>query len=104
MHAFPVLFALWQISPDLLGREHQDRRNQAHQGICDLPDSGLRRTPRLAPRSKSRRLAQTAIWKITNALVRLIAPILVFTSEEIWRYLPKAKEDRERSEERRVGE
>ncbi len=44
-----------------------------------------------AARNKSRRSAQTAIWKITSALVRLIAPVLVFTSEEIWRYLPKAK-------------
>jgi len=42
-----------------------------------------------AARSKSRRSAQTAVWKITSALVRLAAPILVFTSEEIWKYLPK---------------
>src|ERR1700732_783146 len=41
-----------------------------------------------ASRSKSRRSAQTAIWKITSALVRLMAPILVFTSEEIWKMLP----------------
>jgi isoleucyl-tRNA synthetase len=43
-----------------------------------------------APRSHSRRSAQTAIWKITSALIRLAAPILVFTAEEIWKYLPKA--------------
>jgi isoleucyl-tRNA synthetase len=43
--------------------------------------------------NKSRRSAQTAIWKITSALVRLIAPVLVFTSEEIWKFLPKAKGD-----------
>jgi isoleucyl-tRNA synthetase len=42
-----------------------------------------------AAKSKSRRSAQTAVWKITGALVRLIAPILVFTAEEIWKYLPK---------------
>ncbi|HEY8716879.1 MAG TPA: class I tRNA ligase family protein, partial [Candidatus Acidoferrum sp.] len=42
-----------------------------------------------APRSNSRRSAQTAIWKITSAVVRLLAPILVFTTEEIWRSLPK---------------
>ena len=42
-----------------------------------------------AAKSKSRRSAQTAVWKITGALVRLVAPILVFTSEEIWKYLPK---------------
>src|SRR2546430_1584521 len=43
-----------------------------------------------APRNKSRRSAQTAVWKISSALVRLAAPILVFTAEEIWKYLPKA--------------
>jgi isoleucyl-tRNA synthetase len=42
-----------------------------------------------AARNRSRRSAQTAIWKITSALVRLTAPILVFTAEEIWKYLPK---------------
>src|SRR5467141_4155495 len=42
-----------------------------------------------APRNKSRRSAQTAVWKISSALVRLAAPILVFTAEEIWKYLPK---------------
>ena len=43
-----------------------------------------------APRSKSRRSAQTAVWKISSALVRLAAPILVFTAEEIWKHLPKS--------------
>src|SRR5882762_10294347 len=48
-----------------------------------------------AAQSQSRRSAQTAVWKITSALVRLIAPVLVFTTEEIWRYLPKAKGDQQ---------
>jgi isoleucyl-tRNA synthetase len=43
-----------------------------------------------AAKSKSRRSAQTAVWKITSALVRLAAPILVFTTEEIWKHLPRA--------------
>jgi len=42
-----------------------------------------------APASKPRRSGQTVVWKITSALVRLIAPILVFTGEEIWKFLPK---------------
>ena len=42
-----------------------------------------------APNNKSRRSGQTAVWKITSALVRLLTPILVFTSEEIWKYFPK---------------
>ena len=43
-----------------------------------------------SPNSRSRRSAQTAVWKITSALVRLAAPILVFTAEELWKHLPKA--------------
>src|SRR5207237_4116396 len=42
-----------------------------------------------AAKNKSRRSAQTAVWKISDALVRLAAPVLVFTAEEIWKYLPK---------------
>jgi len=42
-----------------------------------------------APRSVSRRAAQTAIWRIGEALVRLLAPIMSFTCEEVWQYLPQ---------------
>ena len=42
-----------------------------------------------APKSPARRSAQTAIWRIGEALVRLLAPIMSFTSEEVWDYLPK---------------
>jgi isoleucyl-tRNA synthetase len=34
--------------------------------------------------SHARRSAQTALWHITHALVRLMAPILSFTAEELW--------------------
>ena len=37
--------------------------------------------------SRARRSAQTALWHITQSLVRLMAPILSFTSEEAWRTL-----------------
>jgi isoleucyl-tRNA synthetase len=42
-----------------------------------------------APRNPGRRSAQTAIYRIASALIRLLAPIMVFTTEEIWRYLPR---------------
>jgi isoleucyl-tRNA synthetase len=38
--------------------------------------------------SRSRRSGQTAIHHLLDALVRLMAPILSFTAEEIWGYLP----------------
>ncbi len=42
-----------------------------------------------APNNRGRRSAQTAIHHIARALVRLIAPVLVFTSEEVWKHLPQ---------------
>ena len=44
-----------------------------------------------APTNPARRSAQTVLWKITDALVRLLAPILTFTSDEVWEHLPKAE-------------
>ncbi len=41
-----------------------------------------------APTSHPRRSAQTVLWQITEALVRLVAPILSFTADEVWDYLP----------------
>ena len=49
-----------------------------------------------APTSHERRSAQTVLWQITEALVRLVAPILSFTADEVWEYLP-AVEGREAS-------
>ncbi len=44
-----------------------------------------------APKSVGRRSAQTAIYRIAGAIVRLIAPTLAFTSEEVWKHLPLSK-------------
>jgi isoleucyl-tRNA synthetase len=44
-----------------------------------------------APTSHERRSAQTVLWQITEALVRLVAPILSFTADEVWEYLPKVE-------------
>ena len=38
--------------------------------------------------SVARRSAQTAVYHIAEAMVRWFAPILSFTAEEIWKYLP----------------
>ncbi len=44
-----------------------------------------------APTSKERLSAQTALYKITDALVRLVAPILSYTADEVWGYMPKVE-------------
>jgi len=38
--------------------------------------------------SLARRSCQTALWHIAEALVRWIAPVLSFTADEIWQYIP----------------
>jgi isoleucyl-tRNA synthetase len=38
--------------------------------------------------SKGRRSAQTVLYIILEALARLMAPILTFTAEEVWSYIP----------------
>jgi isoleucyl-tRNA synthetase len=42
-----------------------------------------------APDSHGRRAAQTALWRIGEGLVRLLAPIMSFTCDEAWLHLPK---------------
>ena len=41
-----------------------------------------------APRSHGRRSAQTALFRIGDALARMLAPLLAFTADEIWENLP----------------
>lgn len=48
-----------------------------------------------ASNSQARRSAQTALYHIVHALVRWMAPILSFTADEIWAYLPKDQNDRD---------
>ena len=42
-----------------------------------------------SPNSHGRRSAQTATWRIAEALVRLVAPIMSFTADEVWAFLPE---------------
>jgi isoleucyl-tRNA synthetase len=39
--------------------------------------------------SRERRSAQTALWRIGEALLRLVAPILSFTADEAWKFMPQ---------------
>jgi isoleucyl-tRNA synthetase len=46
-----------------------------------------------AARSRERRSAQTAMYLMADGLTRLMAPILSFTADELWRFLPGGRED-----------
>ena len=48
-----------------------------------------------APASTSRRSAQTVLAAILGVLVRLLTPILSFTCEEVWHFMPAAMRDAE---------
>ncbi len=45
------------------------------------------------PSSRERRSAQTAMYDIADGLVRLLAPILPVTTDDLWRHLPGRHED-----------
>ena len=42
-------------------------------------------------KSPERRSSQTAMWLITDALIRVLAPVLSFTSEEFWASCRRAR-------------
>ncbi len=46
-----------------------------------------------APGARERRSAQTAMYVMADGLARLLAPILSFTCDELWGYLPGPRED-----------
>jgi isoleucyl-tRNA synthetase len=46
-----------------------------------------------APRSRERRSAQSALYLMADGLTRLLAPILSFTADELWRFLPGRREE-----------
>ncbi len=47
--------------------------------------------------SISRRAAQTTIYIILESMTKMLAPILAYTSEEIWKYMPKSSKADENS-------
>jgi len=47
------------------------------------------------PKSKERRSAQTVMYSMLDSMVRLMAPILSFTAEEIWSFMPEQKKKEE---------
>ncbi len=42
-----------------------------------------------------RRAAQTVMYKVLSSLVRLLAPVLAYTAEEIWSFMPHAEGENE---------
>ena len=47
--------------------------------------------------SFARRSAQSAMYRVLNGLTRLVAPLITFTGEEIWQFMPHASTDKKES-------
>ncbi len=47
--------------------------------------------------SIERRAAQTTMYKILDALVKILAPMTCFTAEEIWKYMPHSASENQES-------
>ncbi|MGE5197335.1 MAG: isoleucine--tRNA ligase [Deltaproteobacteria bacterium] len=95
-----VLWRLQQVLNEVDGAYKSFEFYKAYKAIYDFCNEDLSmyyldmvkgRLYTKAPKSLDRRAAQTAIYEALHVLIRLAAPILVFTCEEIWRYMPKEK-------------
>ena len=50
-----------------------------------------------APTSKTRRAVQTAMYTVLSMITRILAPLLTFTADEIWRTMPHVASEDARS-------
>jgi isoleucyl-tRNA synthetase len=103
-------WALWrteQLQEELIAAYRGYQFHQIYQKVhnfCSVDLGGfyldvlkdrLYTTPK---KSHARRSAQTAMLWMAEALVRWLAPILSFTAEEIWRFMPPVSGHAKRSE------
>ena len=93
-----ILRRTWALSADVIRYYQQFDFHKIYQSVNAFVISELSafyldvvkdRLYTYAPKSRGRRSAQTALWRIGEAMTRLLAPILSFTCDEVWQYLPK---------------
>ncbi len=93
-----ILARLAQLTTRIRAAYDDFEFHRAYQALNEFTNSDLSalyldvlkdRLYTLAPNHPARRSAQTAVWRIAEALTRLIAPILSFTADEVWQHLPK---------------
>jgi isoleucyl-tRNA synthetase len=86
-----------QIQKDIVGLYEQYAFHQVYQKIhhfCLVDLGGFYldiikdRQYTTQADSLARRSCQTALWHVAEALVRWMAPILSFTAEEMWQFMP----------------
>jgi len=74
--------------PDVVSRVQNFCTNELGALYLDITKDRLYTMP---TDSRGRRSAQSAMYRIGEALVRWLAPVLSFTAEEIWQALPGAR-------------
>ncbi|HUS06017.1 MAG TPA: isoleucine--tRNA ligase [Bryobacteraceae bacterium] len=93
-----ILYATRDVVKDGLERYQEFGFHRLYRRVYDFATTDLSaiyfdvtkdRLYTAAAGSKARRSAQTALYRISYALVRLLAPILTFTAEEVWGYIRK---------------
>jgi len=97
-----ILFKLDHMLHETSGYYEKFEFNKAYKKIYDFANQELSslyldmvkgRLYTYADKSAARRSAQTAIYEVLGILAKLMAPIMVFTGEEIWQIMPKSKFD-----------
>jgi len=98
-----ILFGLERLLLDNVNRAYEKfefyKVYQAIYEFCNIElstfylDMVKGRLYTYAANSLERRAAQTAIYEVLNVLVRVMAPISVFTAEETWQNMPREKKD-----------
>ncbi|HEX7339733.1 MAG TPA: isoleucine--tRNA ligase, partial [Rhodanobacteraceae bacterium] len=73
--------------PEIVQRVQNFCTNEMGSLYLDITKDRLYTMP---TQSRGRRSAQSAMFRILEALVRWLAPILSFTAEEIWQAMPKS--------------
>jgi isoleucyl-tRNA synthetase len=84
--------------PEIVARVQNFCTNELGALYLDITKDRLYTMP---TDSRGRRSAQSAMYRILEALVRWLAPILSFTAEEIWQQMPRALAHSPRSRDSR---
>jgi isoleucyl-tRNA synthetase len=93
-----VLWRLENVLAAVTGAYDNFEFHKAYKAIYDFCNEDLSmyyldmakgRLYTYAARSAPRRAAQSAMYKVLNTLVKIMAPILVFTAQETWAAMPR---------------
>jgi isoleucyl-tRNA synthetase len=76
--------------PEVVSRVQNFCTNEMGALYLDITKDRLYTMPTA---SRGRRSAQSAMFRILEAMVRWLSPILSFTAEEIWQYIPGARSE-----------